>query len=156
MAISGWGDMIKLATDQVSGGLADGDKPEDFDKKQMAMGAKVEKEHTGSKSIAKEIASDHLKEFPNYYTALDEMEAKLKSQKKVATVRMLLKKKADEESGPSKPVTEEQRGKIEEFIANRRVTDDEDFHKFVESMGVSPHDAEPIVYQMANELAKKE
>lgn len=38
------------------------------------MGIEVEKEHTDDEEIAKRIALDHLKEFPDYYTRLKKME----------------------------------------------------------------------------------
>ena len=41
-----------------------------FDPKQLEMGTKVEKEHTKSTKKAKKIATDHLKEKPDYYTKL--------------------------------------------------------------------------------------
>lgn len=44
-------------------------------KKQLAMGMKVEMEHTKDKSKAKEIAMDHLWEDPNYYTKLKKIES---------------------------------------------------------------------------------
>ena len=46
--------------------------------KQLEMGLKVEKEHTKDESTAREIAMDHLSEFPDYYTRLDKMENKAK------------------------------------------------------------------------------
>lgn len=45
-----------------------------FDPKELAMGIKVEKEHTDSPEIAKYIAKDHLSEIPDYYTRLKVME----------------------------------------------------------------------------------
>lgn len=42
--------------------------------KQLAMGIKVEKEHTDSKKTASKIAMDHLVEDPYYYTKLKKME----------------------------------------------------------------------------------
>lgn len=76
--------MKAAAADLIPGGKAD-DKPNsDFSPKQLAMGQKVEMEHTNNPTIAKEIATDHLEEFGNYYTALDEMEAKLKKAKEAA------------------------------------------------------------------------
>ena len=42
--------------------------------KQLSTGIKVEKEHTSSTSIAREIALDHLSENPNYYTKLKKAE----------------------------------------------------------------------------------
>ena len=43
-------------------------------RRQLAMGAKVEREHTNSAAQAKEIARDHLAEFPKYYPNLKKME----------------------------------------------------------------------------------
>ena len=39
--------------------------------KQLSMGIKVEMEHTNSKNKSKDIAIDHLKENPEYYTILN-------------------------------------------------------------------------------------
>lgn len=60
--------------DKIEGGLADKNKPEDFDQKQLEIGIKVETEHTKDPKIAQEIAMDHLKEDPQYYTKLQEVE----------------------------------------------------------------------------------
>ena len=56
-------------------------KPDsDFDQKELAMGIKVEHEHTKNDIIAKLIAKDHLSEpgCENYYSALEKMEKQLK------------------------------------------------------------------------------
>lgn len=42
--------------------------------RQLKKGIKAELEHTTDKKIAREIALDHLKEDPNYYTKLEKME----------------------------------------------------------------------------------
>jgi len=42
--------------------------------KQLRMGIKVELEHTTSRSEAREIALDHLREMPDYYSRLADME----------------------------------------------------------------------------------
>ena len=42
---------------------------------QLAKGVKVELEHTSSKATAREIALDHLAEFPDYYDRLEKAEA---------------------------------------------------------------------------------
>lgn len=42
--------------------------------KQLAMGKKVEHEHTKDMNKAIEISMDHLTEFPDYYTRLEKME----------------------------------------------------------------------------------
>jgi len=60
--------------DQLGGGLADESLPNQFDPEQIAMGVKVEMEHTDNPLLAIEIAMDHLTEFPDYYTRLDKME----------------------------------------------------------------------------------
>lgn len=52
-----------------------GKKESDFDPKQIAMGIKVEMEHTTNKDIAKRVALDHLAEISDYYTRLKKMEA---------------------------------------------------------------------------------
>ncbi len=85
------GDGSKMPhKDKVKGGLGDGTSHQDIaDRhgvskeeidKQMEMGVKVEMEHTNDKDIAMEIAHDHLFEFPDYYTALEEMEERLKKK----------------------------------------------------------------------------
>ena len=41
---------------------------------QLAKGIKIEREHTNHDSVAREIALDHLKEFPDYYDRLEKAE----------------------------------------------------------------------------------
>lgn len=43
-------------------------------KSQLKLGIETEKEHTSKTSVAREIASDHIKELPDYYTKLKRME----------------------------------------------------------------------------------
>lgn len=43
---------------------------------QFEIGIGIEKEHTDDINIASEIAKDHLAEDPDYYTKLQDMEAK--------------------------------------------------------------------------------
>lgn len=43
---------------------------------QLSKGIKVEKEHTGDVALAREIALDHLNEFPDYYSRLEQAEKK--------------------------------------------------------------------------------
>lgn len=66
--------------DQIPGGLADENKPEDFDPEQIRMGIEIEKEHTADPEKAREIAMDHLKEDPEYYTHLKKMEMENESK----------------------------------------------------------------------------
>jgi hypothetical protein len=78
------GDKMKTSADKIPGGKAD-DKPSSaFSAEQMAMGKKIEMEHTNDPAIAEEIARDHLEEFGNYYTHLDKMEKKLDAAKEAA------------------------------------------------------------------------
>lgn len=58
------------------GGLADKIPDKAFNKKQLAKGMKVEREHTKDKQSQKEIAEDHLAEDPEYYEKLEKMEKK--------------------------------------------------------------------------------
>lgn len=57
----------------IPGGRSEG-KSVHPDPKQLAMGMKVEMEHTKDPALAKEIAMDHLAEMPNYYSKLQKME----------------------------------------------------------------------------------
>lgn len=43
-------------------------------KQQIQKGANVEKEHSNSVAIAKEIARDHINELPDYYKRLAKIE----------------------------------------------------------------------------------
>lgn len=60
-------------------------KPSDFDPKTLARGMKVESEHTSKKGMQKEIAMDHLTEFPKYYEGLAKMETGLKKKSELIT-----------------------------------------------------------------------
>jgi hypothetical protein len=65
---------IRNYKQKLKGGRADGKQVTDFDLDQLIMGIKVEQEHTTDKYTALEITMDHLREFPDYYTRLREME----------------------------------------------------------------------------------
>jgi hypothetical protein len=56
--------------DSLPGGKGDNKKDSDFDPKEVAMGKKVESEHTKNKKVADEITHDHLSENPRYYSKL--------------------------------------------------------------------------------------
>lgn len=60
--------------DQLPGGLADSKKPSDFSSKSLQQGRSVEREHTKNKTLATEIAMDHLAEDAKYYPKLKRME----------------------------------------------------------------------------------
>jgi hypothetical protein len=66
--------------DEIEGGLADDNLPSDFDPEQIVKGIKVEMEHTSDPHQALEIAMDHLKEIPDYYDRLADMEAEAKGE----------------------------------------------------------------------------
>jgi hypothetical protein len=58
----------------LKGGLSEGHHINEYDKKQIEMGIKVEMEHTKYPKVALQIALDHLEEYPDYYTRLARME----------------------------------------------------------------------------------
>jgi hypothetical protein len=76
--------------DKIPGGLTDNwsvsdvAKKHDVDvskiKKELEKGTEIELEHTNDKAKAKEIALDHLYEFPDYYTRLKDMENKAEKE----------------------------------------------------------------------------
>lgn len=65
-----------MARDVLKGGKADLIPESAFDPKSVERGARVESEHTSNKTVAKEIARDHLFEDPRYYEKLEKMEKK--------------------------------------------------------------------------------
>ena len=71
----------KRAKEQIPGGKADGKPDDKYDKDQVRMGVDIEKEHVKGKEKRKEIAQDHLEEFPDYYSRLKKMEAKAEKDK---------------------------------------------------------------------------
>ncbi len=82
----------KLAEQLVAGGdqglsTKEKKKPSEVDPKELAMGIKVEREHSDNPKVQKQIAMDHLTEHPMYYSGLKIMEdflSKLESLKKTA------------------------------------------------------------------------
>lgn len=74
LRVSGSRITIEAHQDMISGGKADRSKLSDFDPEQLAMGIKIEREHTKDPALAREIATDHLRENPRYYSALKKME----------------------------------------------------------------------------------
>lgn len=87
-------------SDQLPGGLADNEKPESFDQRQLEMGIRVELEHTDDPKLAMEIAMDHLKEHPQYYTHLSNMEQNIVGGKAKEVLSKLCKMK---KSKPKEP-----------------------------------------------------
>ena len=65
---------MRKHTDKLPGGLADEFKPSDFDPKELELGIDDELEHTNNRAVAQEIAMDHLRSNPKYYTDLKKIE----------------------------------------------------------------------------------
>ena len=55
---------------KLPGGVGDDTQTSQVDANQLSLGVQIEMEHTNDPDIAKEIAMDHLKEDPKYYTKL--------------------------------------------------------------------------------------
>jgi hypothetical protein len=55
---------------KLPGGVGDNTQTSQVDANQLSLGVQIEMEHTNDPDIAKEIAMDHLKEDPKYYTKL--------------------------------------------------------------------------------------
>jgi len=55
---------------KLTGGVGDATAPHDVDPVELSLGQTIEMEHTTDPDIATEIALDHLKENPKYYTQL--------------------------------------------------------------------------------------
>ncbi len=69
-----YGIDIKNFKEQIKGGRSSGQKVTKYPLDQLLMGIKVEQEHTKDRFRALEISMDHLEEFPDYYTRLQQME----------------------------------------------------------------------------------
>lgn len=78
----------KSAEEKIIGGKADAEPDSKYDAKQLAMGKKIEEEHTKDPEKTKEIAKDHLEEFPDYYSELKKMERRLESKEAHAVGRL--------------------------------------------------------------------
>lgn len=125
-----------LEKEAIPGGLARGSKPSDFNPHELMMGIGVEKEHLvgGGYSLpemrnkAREIAMDHLKEIPDYYTRLKKME-------KGAGIK--------EDINQIDPAT---RQRLIDFLKSQPNLDDTTYHSFAQKLGLSPHDAEEVAY----------
>lgn len=59
------------ALDKLPGGLADNEPDSNFDQTELNMGIRHEMEHTQDEDLAREIAKDHLKEDPHYYSKME-------------------------------------------------------------------------------------
>lgn len=72
----------KYRREYIKGGKADYKPSRKYNRRQLRMGVKVEREHTYNRRIAREIAKDHLEEHPRYYTYLARMERRLKKKRR--------------------------------------------------------------------------
>jgi hypothetical protein len=92
-------DLVKEGEDALSGGMADNQLDEKYDKEQLEKGIKIEMEHTNNKDVAKEIAKDHLEETKDfkdgngekYYDNLEKLENKMKEQHTAEVILNLIK-----------------------------------------------------------------
>lgn len=66
--------LMKEWKDKINGGKADESVPQEFNQSELSVGIKIEAEHSSDERMAKEIAMDHLKEIPDYYSKLVDME----------------------------------------------------------------------------------
>ena len=101
----------KEAKERIPGGLASGKPDSAFPAEQLRQGTKVEKEHSPSTAIAKEIAKDHIEEHRNYYPELAKMEAKLERKKESALIRVLNKQSASECDTPGEKIRSKGKGR---------------------------------------------
>ena len=74
----------------------------DADPRELAMGIKVELEHTPDRATARRIALDHLAEMPDYYSRLKRMEAG-GLKKALAFIRAMDLSKASTGAPPARP-----------------------------------------------------
>ena len=63
-------NLIKNSSEKLVGGKGDHQPDSKYSKKELAKGVVHETEHTDDKSVAKEIAKDHLEEKSDYYDEL--------------------------------------------------------------------------------------
>jgi len=89
----------KSHVNPIDGGIGDELEYKDVDQKELEAGIEVEQEHVGNdpniddgekKVRGADIAMDHLKEDPNYYTHLQEMERSAKEENKSETQKKKL------------------------------------------------------------------
>jgi len=89
----------KVAVDLTGKADKENESASDVPAKELRMGKKVETEHTFDSSITKQIALDHLAEFPDYYTRLKEMEDTAKKEKVAAAVILSVHYKEARDAG---------------------------------------------------------
>lgn len=105
--------------DKLPGGKGDDAEAEDFPQDELEEGTEHEMEHTDDPEIAEEIAEDHLTESDDYYSDLDEMEAKDKEEETEEIDVPADQVDGDygsEEMEEAQPEHEKEMGEEEEFI----------------------------------------
>jgi hypothetical protein len=81
-------DGFELVASEI-GGKGSKKPDEDFDAEQLSKGTKHEAdEHNLSEEDAKKVSKDHLVEIPDYYTKIQEMEKKIKSNDTIGLLRI--------------------------------------------------------------------
>jgi hypothetical protein len=123
--------------DQLPGGEADSKKPEDFDPEKLAIGIKVEMEHTDDENKAREIAMDHLAENSAYYdeggeaagedlgSDIDEAKEQIQEDEENHAKKIIGNVvNKEEECGKVDPKVSKAKGlkpsKLQEFLINRK------------------------------------
>ncbi|UYD72114.1 DUF2213 domain-containing protein [Vibrio phage vB_VpaM_VPs20] len=97
---------------------------------QLEMGIKVELEHSTDRTVAEEIALDHLKESPDYYSKLNEMEesfgdedtTKMFDQAFVDSLQAKLDAKTDQLDITTQKLADAEAKLADEAYINERVT----------------------------------
>jgi len=118
-----------------------------YNPEQLAMGIKVELEHTDDLEIAKTITKHHLNELPDYYERLEEMEEKGKKELKI-------QEEGEEPKGP-KMDRNAAKSMIANFLSATPKPSDDQMHELAEATGHDPHEFEEIVYEMLAEAMNK-
>lgn len=93
LLLAGLGGLLYLVgnsgNNRLTGGRGDRLRPEDVDASELKKGIRHELEHvhTGDRiydrQVAQEIALDHLAEFDNYYSVLDDAEKRMRPRRRI-------------------------------------------------------------------------
>lgn len=139
---------MKKWNDQLPGGKADNKNPNNFDQKQLAIGAKHEMEHTNDYQKAIEIAMDHLSEDPYYYEKIK----KYHMESKMITLKEFFLQTEDEEKkdDKKKPEKDDSIGKSADRITGN-------FYKKKDKPKDQPKDDDkpiPSLSQLAKDIDK--
>ena len=132
--------------------LKQGDVPdEEFDPEQLKKGVEIEREHTDDVDVAKQIAKAHLKEFPNYYTKLKQMEDGMK--KKEGLVPGIPDGTGPRAQQGTCPFAKEQSNDLKNevilFLKQTPNPDDDVLHAWSEQKGYDIHEIEKLMYELA-------